>query len=251
MPMASPLKNCDTSPGKHTRLPLSRKDCAALHRLGAQQLLALALSERLGLACRPDRQDEANLVDEIGNVVDHVQDTLCTWHVDESAEDVSERVDGPANGHNQAHGLEVGGHGWGAVADSATSLTSEDLVEDESPPSHANDEANQGRQDTGLTSVTKCKHDNGADQEPPEHSCADRLAGSLQDEVELNHQQRASDSPIDVTVHNWRLVDLDPVLTHVHVVDTSNQGDQTTHVHRGLPVVLHCCSLSEQEDCAS
>merc|ERR1712107_822763 len=41
----------------------------------------------------------------------------------------SKRVDGPANGHNEAHGLEVGGHGWGAVADSATSLTGEDLVE--------------------------------------------------------------------------------------------------------------------------
>merc|ERR1712146_535967 len=129
--------------------------------------LDLAFCERLGLACRPDGKDEANLVHEVGNVVDNVQDTLSTWHVDESAKDVSKRVDGPANGHNEAHGLEVGGHSWGAVTDSATCLTSEDLVEDESPSSHANDEANQGQ------------HDNSANQEPPEHSCSDRLASSL------------------------------------------------------------------------
>merc|ERR1712146_513479 len=151
--------------------------------------LDLAFCERLGLACRPDGKDEANLVREVGNVVDNIQDTLSTWHVDESAKDVSKRVDGPANCHDEAHGVEVGGHGWGAITDGATSLTGEDLVEDESPACHANDEANQGRQDTSLASIAECKHDNGANQEPPEHSCSNRLAGSLQDEVELNHLQ--------------------------------------------------------------
>merc|ERR1712157_492724 len=148
-----------------------------------QQWIGLGCTKRLSLACGPDGQHEANLVHEVRNVVHHVEDTLRTWHVDECAKDVSERVDGPANGHDDAHGLEVGGHGWGAITDGATSLTGEDLVEDESPACHANDEANQGRQDTGLASIAECKHDNRADQEPPEHSCSNRLAGSLQDQV--------------------------------------------------------------------
>ena len=36
-------------------------------------------------------------------------------------------------------------------------------------------------------------HDYGVNQEPPEHSCTNLLAGNLEDEVELNHFQADGD----------------------------------------------------------
>ena len=36
-------------------------------------------------------------------------------------------------------------------------------------------------------------HDYGVNQEPPEHSCTNLLADSLEDEVELNHLQGDGD----------------------------------------------------------
>merc|ERR1712048_1184704 len=87
-------------------------------QLGQQGCLAGGLS----LGGRPDGKHEANLVHEISNVVDDVQDALGSWQVAEDTEEVSERV-GPAEGHNQAHGLEVGLHGLAAVTCGAASLT--------------------------------------------------------------------------------------------------------------------------------
>merc|ERR1712048_197697 len=154
-------------------------------QLGQQGGLASGLS----LGGRPDGKHEANLVHEIGNVVDDVQDALRSREVAEDTEEVSERVDSPADGHNEAHGLEVGLHGLAAVTCGATSLTSEDLIEDERPAGHAAGEANTRLDGTGLTCVAKAKHGNGSDQEPPEHDGRDWLAGCLEDEVELDHLQ--------------------------------------------------------------
>merc|ERR1712048_310441 len=154
-------------------------------QLGQQGCLASGLS----LGGRPDGKHEANLVHEIGYVVDDVQDALRSWQVAEDTEEVSERVDGPADGHNEAHGLEVGLHGLAAVTYGAASLTSEDLVEDERPAGHAAGEADGRLDGSGLTCVAKAKHGNGSDQEPPEHDGRDWLAGCLEDEVELDHLQ--------------------------------------------------------------
>merc|ERR1712176_1093132 len=81
-----------------------------------QQCLAL----RLG--CGPDREHEANLVHEVGNVVDDVQDTLGGWQLAEDPKEVSERVDGPANNDDQAHVVEVGCHSCRAVRPPASPL---------------------------------------------------------------------------------------------------------------------------------
>merc|ERR1711963_1066140 len=52
----------------------------------------------------------------------------------------------------------------------------------------------------GLTEVSEHEHDDGADQEPPEHAATYWLACCLEDQVELDHLQGDSDAPIHVPV---------------------------------------------------
>merc|ERR1719382_1323068 len=75
------------------------------------------------------------------------------------------------------------------------------------------------------------------------------LASGLEDQVKLNHLQRDGDAPVDVTVNDGRLVNLNPVLTHVHVMHTSHQGDQTAHVQARFPVVADGSCFREEEHC--
>merc|ERR1712100_111866 len=70
----------------------------------------------------------------------------------------------------------------------------------------------------------------------------------LDDQVELNHLERHGDGPVNVAVDNGAGVHGNPVLTHVHVVDSCNQGDQCSAVDRSLPVTNDGARLREQED---
>jgi len=60
--------------------------------------------------------------------------------------------------------------------------------------------------------------------------------------------QRNSDTPTDVLVHDRRILHLDPVFTHVHVVHSSNQRDLSTYVKWRLPAIRTSASLSEGGD---
>merc|ERR1719492_389229 len=50
---------------------------------------------------------------------------------------------------------------------------------------------------------------------------------SFQNEVELDHLQWDGDCPINVTVEDWGRVELHPELTHVEVVNSRDQCDDT------------------------
>merc|ERR1712054_575367 len=92
------------------------------------------------LGARPAGKHEADLVDEIGNVVDNVEGGL-VGNAGQEAEEVAERVDGPAKAHNQAHVAESLLDGLRAVAGCLGGLASEDLEQDEAPAAHAKDES--------------------------------------------------------------------------------------------------------------
>merc|ERR1719182_391062 len=191
---------------------------------------------------------EADLVDKVGNVVDHVEGGL-VGNAGQEAKEVAQRVDAPAKADDKAHVAEGLLDSLRAVAAGLGGLTSKDLEEDEAPSAHAEDESRPAKSWGGLANVTEGEHEDGADEEPPESTSADRGLGSLQDQVELNHLQGHSDAPVNVSVHHRGLVELDPVLTHVHVVHTGNEGDQATNVQGGPPVVLDSGGLGEEEHC--
>ena len=46
-----------------------------------------------------------------------------------------------------------------------------------------------------------------------------------------------------------RHVDCHPELTHVHVVDCRNEGDQGTDIHRSFPMSRHTRRLHQEEHC--
>merc|ERR1711943_68719 len=54
------------------------------------------------LGARPASKHEADLVDKVGNVVDHVEGGL-VGHAGQEAQEVAKRVDGPAKAHDEAH----------------------------------------------------------------------------------------------------------------------------------------------------
>merc|ERR1739845_65033 len=91
-----------------------------------------------GLGCSPDGQAEGNLVHEVSKVVDQVQNaSLNAAH--QVSKEVAQRVDGPTNRDDEAHGLEGGLHVL--VHSSATShvsgLTRKDFEQDVSPSRQA------------------------------------------------------------------------------------------------------------------
>jgi len=67
----------------------------------------MSLMVHFGDRGRPDGQHEGNLVDEIGNVVDEIEHGGGDG-AGEEAEEISQGVDGPADGDNGAHGVEGG-----------------------------------------------------------------------------------------------------------------------------------------------
>ena len=81
----------------------------------------------------PDDENESNLVDEIGKIVDQVEQ-LGRDGTAEVTEEVTEGIDGPADGDDGAHGVEGGLDCDGSgVSLNLGGFTSEDLGQDESP----------------------------------------------------------------------------------------------------------------------
>merc|ERR1719401_1610927 len=135
-------------------------------RLTKESLLLLISIFRIALGTRPAAQDEANLVDEIRNVVDDVQDSVI-HRAHQEGEEVAQRVDVPAKAHDDAHVVEGLLDSLRAIARASARLTSEDLEEDEAPASHAQGKASPGIHDLGLAGIAEDKHEHGANQELP------------------------------------------------------------------------------------
>jgi hypothetical protein len=155
-------------------------------------------------------------------------------------EEVTQRVDGPPNGHNEAHEVVRVFHGGTQIIlGDIACLTSKDLKEDEAPATHAHSEANPGIDDHGLTKVSKEEHQHSADQKAEEQARAEVGRHSLQDQEELNHLQRDRQTPIDVSVHDWAGLQLNQILALLEVVNTCNQCDQSAIVQRGLPMLAN------------
>ena len=149
----------------------------------------------------PDNENESNLVDEIGKIVDQVEQ-LSRDRTAEVTEEVTEGVDGPADGDDGAHGVEGGLNGdGGGVSLDLGGLTSENFGQDVSPTGATGNEHGEGHE-TSLANVAAGKHDDGADQQTPENAAWDILAAGAEDEVELDHLERDGEGPIDVTVES-------------------------------------------------
>merc|ERR1711972_1168911 len=204
----------------------------ARRRSLSQQGILLTL--RFSLGARPARKHESNLVDKVCNVVEHVEEDLINGS-EQVAEEVTKRVDGPTRCDDHAHVLKGGRDGLAAASGGASSFTREDFVQNEEPAEHTTNEGRPCWEQEGLTEVAEQEHHDGAQQELPEHCAAHWLASSLEDQVELDHLQRDGNAPIDVPVDNGRLVNLHPILAHVHVVHACHQSDKTTHVQGRLP----------------
>merc|ERR550525_979792 len=105
---------------------------------------ASALGKGLRLGGVPDDQAERDLVHEVRQVIDEVESGGSDG-VAEVAEVVTQGVDGPADSDDEAHGIESGLHGLGNTpGGDLASLAHEDLAQDETPTTHAHNEANPG-----------------------------------------------------------------------------------------------------------
>ena len=65
---------------------------------------------------------------------------------------------------------------------------------------------------TSVTSVTKLKYGHSAAQTPPEHYGTEWFLSCFQEGVELTPLRRGRDAPLDVPVHDGRLVHLDSTI---------------------------------------
>merc|ERR1719440_1190269 len=92
------------------------------------------------LGARPAGKHEADLVDKIGNVIDHVEGDL-VGHAGQEAEEVARRVDAPARADDDAHVFERVVHWTSSVRGGFSGITGKDLEEDEAPAAQAQDES--------------------------------------------------------------------------------------------------------------
>ena len=53
--------------------------------------------------------------------------------------------------------------------------------------------------------------------------------------------------PIDVTVEDGRRLEQHPILTHVEVMHSHNQGDQRAHVQGCLPMIANVHGFHQEE----
>merc|ERR1712117_125560 len=104
----------------------------------------------------PDGKAESDLVHKISEVVDQVQGGVI-HRTHQVSEDVAERVDGPAGCDDEAHRAEGGLHVLVHLVASGghrSSLTSEDLEEDETPSCHPDDEPSPCVDETCFSAIT-------------------------------------------------------------------------------------------------
>jgi len=182
----------------------------------------------LGFGSSPDAESEGTFVDNIGKIVDDVDDALGVVREGRSQvhEVVSERVDDPSNGHNHAEGVEsthasLGSGGSGNLG----ALTSEDFVDNVQPSGHTDDESAEDGDGTDLTEVSTNQHDDRRGQELVEEALG-RTGHSRKDEVELNNLERHGDEPVGVSVDSRRVLRLDPGALHEQVVPGGNACDE-------------------------
>merc|ERR1712230_243934 len=194
----------------------------------------------------PDSKAEPDLVHEVSHVVDEVQRSIIHG-AHEVSEEVSQRVDGPTDGDDETHHVEGALDGLGCTLSALGTLTCEDLEQDEAPAGHAQCEADVGVDHLSLTKVAEEQHADGAEEETEEHARAKVGLHCGKNQVELNHLQRHGQRPIDVAVHDWAHVNLDPVLTHVEVMHSRNEGDKGTDVHGSLPSRFDAQALHQEE----
>merc|ERR1719311_816342 len=124
--------------------------------------------------CRmPDGKAEGDLVHEISEVVHQIESAVLHGTL-QIAKKVTKRVDGPANCDDETHGAERGLYvlvrGTGARR---ASFTHEDLEQDETPSTHADNETHHWRYETCLARVTSSQHNNGTNQQTPEDHAAE------------------------------------------------------------------------------
>merc|ERR1739845_11951 len=94
----------------------------------------------LSLGCIPDGQTKPDLVDEISQIVNQVERSVRDL-AQQVAEEVAQRVDGPPNGHNEAHEVVRVFHGRTQIdLGDIACLTSKDLKEDEAQAAQAHSE---------------------------------------------------------------------------------------------------------------
>merc|ERR1712085_35132 len=147
----------------------------------------LGLSVHLGGV--PNGEAEGDLVNHIGQVVDQAQRTGVDGR-HEVAEEVSQGVDGPADGDDEAHGAESGGDENASLLTSdLAGLTVEDFVQNVEPSAHAEDETGKraNTESVLLTAVPEGKHGNCSEEEAPEHHSGDAGLDGGEDQVELDH----------------------------------------------------------------
>jgi len=198
----------------------------------------------------PDGEAEGDLVDHIGQVVDQVQRTgVDGGH--QIAEEVTQGIDGPADGDDETHGAESGGDEDASIlTGDLAGLSVEDFVENVEPSAHSEDETGQGRNTEGvlLTAVAEGKHSNCSEKKTPEHHTGDVGLDGGEDQVEFDHLKGHGQRPVDVTVDDRGGTNLDPVLTHVEVVNSGDQSDQRSDVHGRLPVSGNNHRFHEEKD---
>merc|ERR1712107_295073 len=134
------------------------------------------------LGALPDRQAEGNLVDEVGQIVDQVEDR-CIDCPAKVPEEVAEGVDRPADGDDELHGVECLLDVPANLIRSLASLASEDLEQDEAPPCEPEGEAHPGVDESSLTHVAGGKHEDGAQEQAEEHASTDVFLHCAEDEV--------------------------------------------------------------------
>merc|ERR1719240_2458901 len=115
-----------------TACAISQKDQAGF----SIQQRACCLFQGAVLGRIPDGKAECNLVHEIGKVVHQIQSAvLDTAH--QISEEVTKWVDTPTHSHDETHGAERSLHVLVHTTSRGTSLTCEDLEQDEKPAKHA------------------------------------------------------------------------------------------------------------------
>jgi hypothetical protein len=127
---------------------------------------------RLDGACLgrcPDCKAKGNLVHEIGKVVNQVKNAvLDTAH--QISEEIAERVDGSADCHDEAHGLEGGLHVLVHTitpGGNGTSFAHEDFIKNVKPSGHTEHKAHGGIDSLRLAGITEGQHRNCAKQQAP------------------------------------------------------------------------------------
>merc|ERR1719230_1009770 len=193
---------------------------------------------RITLGARPAGKHKGNLVHKVRNVVANVEHGV-VHSPEQVAKQVAKWVDRPTHCDDQAHVVEGFSNRCTAANSSASSLTTKDLIQNVEPAVQATYKGRRRRKGFDFTTVSECKHHDGAKQKPPEHPLARGLAGRFKDQVELNHLERYCDAPVHIAVDDGGCVNLHPVLTHVHVVHSCHQSHQSTHMQKCSPVGKH------------